>query len=56
MVDVGYEPPSSVADDARYSLETRLKSNQFLAGAGRYLGFGRAWESTDLVKRYPTLR
>lgn len=26
------------------------------ASAGRYLGFGRAWESTTLVKRYPYLR
>lgn len=27
-----------------------------LANAGRYLGFGRAWEATNLVRRYPTLR
>jgi thiosulfate dehydrogenase (quinone) large subunit len=28
----------------------------FFANAGRYLGFGRAWESTELVKRNPVLR
>jgi thiosulfate dehydrogenase [quinone] large subunit len=25
-------------------------------GAGRYLGFGRRWETTSLVKRYPILK
>lgn len=27
-----------------------------IAGAGRYLGLGRAWENTALVRRFPILR
>ncbi|MEX2275535.1 MAG: hypothetical protein WEA10_08270 [Actinomycetota bacterium] len=36
-------------------IEALVLAGLFLANAGRYYGFGRAWQRTDLVKRHPIL-